>query len=216
MNLWNIFLNHKGPPIYKWISYFPIYEKHFSRFVNQSITFIEIGAGLGGSAEMWRKYFGPNATIVSIDNREECKSYETEGINVRIGDQSDKKFLANIIEEFGNPDIILDDGSHMQDHVNITFDFLYSRLANNGVYLVEDLHTAYWKDYKGGLKKKNTFIETTKNLIDQLNAHETRGQLDPTYITNNTSSINIYRSIIAFEKEVIKPFKPLFSPPLEK
>ena len=31
------------------------------------MTFLEIGVSLGGSLEMWRNYFGPEATIVGLD-----------------------------------------------------------------------------------------------------------------------------------------------------
>jgi hypothetical protein len=42
------------------------------------------------------------------------------------------------------------------------------------VYLVEDLHTAYWDEFGGGLKKEGTFIEFCKGLIDELNAYWVR------------------------------------------
>ena len=45
---------------------------------------------------------------------------------------------------------VLDDGSHQMHHIVATFNFLYQRLPKNGVYMVEDLHTAYWKEYGGG------------------------------------------------------------------
>jgi cephalosporin hydroxylase len=80
------------------------------------------------------------------------------------------QFLQSIVDEFGAPDIVLDDGSHMMTHVVASFEFLYPRIAKNGIYMVEDLHTAYWDEYEGGLHKPATFIELCKNLIDELNA----------------------------------------------
>jgi hypothetical protein len=48
-----------------------------------------------------------------------------------------------VVAEFGHPDIVIDDGSHFQPHINVTFDFMFPLVAKNGVYLVEDLHAAY-------------------------------------------------------------------------
>jgi len=87
---------------------------------------------------MWKKYFGPHAQIVEIDIKDKCKKYQEEQVSVRIGDQSDHRFLAEVIEEFGPPDIVLDDGSHQMDHIASTFEYLYPLLSKNGVYLVED------------------------------------------------------------------------------
>ena len=99
---------------------------------------------------MWRRYFGPLSVIVGIDINPSCMEYEEHGIHVRIGDQSDPVFLAQVVEEFGVPDIVLDDGSHVMKHVNASFDFFYPKMSMNSIYMVEDLHTAYWEDFGGG------------------------------------------------------------------
>ena len=66
MSLWSDFLSHQGRPALKWKHYFPIYERHFARYVNRPVTMIEIGCGEGGSLQLWKKYFGPNARIIGI------------------------------------------------------------------------------------------------------------------------------------------------------
>jgi hypothetical protein len=86
------------------------------------------------------------------------------------------------------------------DHIHATFEFLYPRLAKNGVYMVEDLHCSYWENYGGGLNRPGTFIETSKRLIDELNADTTRGAVTPTDFTRNTMSMHFYDSIVVFEK----------------
>jgi hypothetical protein len=73
-------------------------------------------------------------------------------------------------------------------------------LPRNGVYLVEDLHTAYWSEYEGGLKRQESFLETCKGLIDELNADHSRGALPPTEFTRTTLSMHFYDSIVVFEK----------------
>jgi len=200
LNLWSSFLTNDGRLIHKWKHYFPIYERHFREFVYKPVTFIEIGCGRGGSLQMWKRYFGPHARIVGIDILPECKEFEEDQIEIRIGAQQDLQFLENVIAEFGAPDIVLDDGSHVMSHVIASFQFLYPRVAKNGVYMVEDLHTAYWEEYEGGLRKPTTFIELSKNLLDELNADHSRGALVPTEFTQTTLSMHFYDSVVVFEK----------------
>jgi SAM-dependent methyltransferase len=202
MTLWSDFLTNDKRIIWKWKHYFPIYERHFKDFVYKPVTVVEIGCGLGGSLQMWKRYFGPHARIVGVDINPACKTFEEDQVEVRIGDQSDEKFLQSLIDEFGVPDIVLDDGSHMMSHVTSSFQFLYPRMTKSGVYLVEDLHTAYWDEFEGGLRKPSTFIESCKNLIDELNADYTRDALPPTEFTRSTSSIHFYDSVVVFERGI--------------
>ncbi len=206
MNLWQDFQINNGKMIRKWVHYFPIYERHLSDWRNKTITFLEIGVNQGGSLQMWSRFFGPLATIVGIDINPSCKQHEGDGIQVRIGDQSDPKFLGEIIDEFGLPDIVLDDGSHRMDHILSSFQFLYPKLPKNGLYIVEDLHTAYWEEYGGGLQNPRTFINVSKNFIDRLNADHSRGEIEPDFITRNTFSIAFYDSVVVLERGTI-PYK---------
>ena len=199
--LYHDFLSNKGRPSQKWAHYFPIYERHFSRFINRPVTFLEIGVAKGGSLQMWKRYFGPFAKIIGIDINHNCKRYEEEQIHVCIGDQSDVKFLQEVIEEHGAPDIVLDDGSHIMKHVCASFDFLYDKVSKDGVYMVEDLHSAYWDEFGGGLKREGTFIERCKDMIDLLNARNCRENI-PSSFARQTFSMCLYDSVAVFEKTV--------------
>ena len=110
---------------------------------------LEIGVSRGGSLQMWQRFLGPMATLVGIDIDASCAKHEDDNIFVRIGDQSDKSFLQSVSQEFGPPDIVIDDGSHVMSHINATFEYFYPRLPKNGIYIVEDLHTAYWEEFEG-------------------------------------------------------------------
>lgn len=200
MTLWSDFLTNDKRMIHKWKHYFPIYERHFKDFVHKPVTFIEIGCGQGGSLQMWKRYFGPHARIIGIDLNPECKAFEEDQIEIHIGEQQDHKLLQRVINDVGTPDIVLDDGSHVMSHMIASFNFLYPRMAKCGVYLVEDLHTAYWKEYEGGLRKSSTFIEFCKNLVDELNADHTRGALPPSDFSKSTMSMHFYDSVVAFER----------------
>ncbi len=200
MNLWQDFLTNDQRLIHKWKHYFPVYEDHFSRFVNRDVVLLEIGCGKGGSLQMWKRFFGPHARIIGIDINPECAAYAEDQIDIRIGSQDDVKFLDSVLDEFGTPDIILDDGSHVMSHIQASFAALYPRLERNGVYLVEDLHTAYWDEFEGGLRRQGSFIETCKDLIDELNADHARDAMKPTEFTRSTHSMHFYDSIVVFEK----------------
>lgn len=200
MNLWSDFLNHDKRLIHKWKHYFPIYERHFKNFVYKPVTFIEIGCGFGGSLQMWKQYFGPHARIVGIDVNPECERYAEDQIEIHIGPQQDTEFLKHVVDRVGTPDIVLDDGSHVMSHIAATFNFLYPKMPKNGVYLVEDLHTAYWEEYEGGLHRPATFIELCKNLVDELNADHSRGALAPSEFTKSTFGMHFYDSVVVFER----------------
>ena len=149
---------------------------------------------------MFQRYFGPMAKIVGIDIDPSTKRHEEPGIFIRIGSQSDVGFLDSVIQEFGLPDVILDDGPHVMRDLWTTFSHLYPQMTKNSFYFVEDLHTCYWEEYGGGLGKKESFLEKTKNLIDELQADHSRGAVAPSKFTRETFSISIYDSVVVFEK----------------
>ena len=194
------FINNPGKRLHKWLHYFDIYEKHFDRFVNQSPTVLEIGVHGGGSLEMWKNYFGDGAKVIGIDINPECKQHESPGIEIFIGSQDDNTFLNLIKNKYKDFDIIIDDGSHKMSHMKKTFIELYSSVKDHGIYLVEDTHTCYRSENEGGLRKKDSFIEVAKELVDHLNAVHTRGEIPVSSFTTGTSSISFYDSIIVFEK----------------
>jgi cephalosporin hydroxylase len=197
--LWHHFLTKSGRGMAKWTHYFPAYEQHLSRYVNRPALLVEIGVERGGSLQLWKQYLGPHAQIVGIDISP-AAVFEEDQITVRVGDQSDLAFLQTIVDEFGPPDIVIDDGSHMMSDVTSTFRFMYPRMSRVGAYLVEDMHTAYWPDWGGGLHSPASFIEIAKSLIDELNAADTMGFVQPTAFTAETLSIHFYESLIVFER----------------
>jgi hypothetical protein len=208
MRLHEIFLNNGNNITNKWIHYIDIYEKHFSRFVDTDVLILEIGVSKGGSVEMWREYFGKNATIVGIDIVEGCKQYENKNKNIfiEIGSQSDTKFIDSVLEKYGIPNIVIDDGSHVMIDLVTTFNHLYPKLKDGAVYLAEDLHTSYIpQPFGGGLHNPSTFIELTKRNIDDLNmgtlVAEANTPIELTDFWATTNSITCYDSIHVYEKK---------------
>jgi hypothetical protein len=85
-------------------------------------------------------------------------------------------------------------------HLKATFEFLYPKVPKNGVYMVEDLHTAYWPKFGGGVDEPESFINIAKGLIDKLNADHSLGAIAPDAFTRETYCMAFYDSIVAFEK----------------
>jgi hypothetical protein len=198
--LHRFFLNNGERRIHKWMHYFDIYEHHFQRFSGKGPTVLEIGVFGGGSLAMWKAYFGPEAQIVGLDINPECKQHESEGITIHIGSQDDPVVLDRIVAQHSPIDIVIDDGSHRMEHVKRSFELLYHRISDRGLYLVEDTHTCYWPEYKGGYKEPGTFIEFAKDKLDEINAAHTRGAVAVSDFTRSTRSITIYDSVCVFEK----------------
>jgi hypothetical protein len=119
-----------------------LYEARLERFSNQPITLFELGVNTGGSLQMWAEFF-PAATIVGADVADLSHMDFGPQIRFRQGDPSDSLFLHRLIEEFGRPDVIIDDATHRWDHQIGTLQFLYPILAPGGVYVVEDIDTSF-------------------------------------------------------------------------
>jgi hypothetical protein len=195
------FRNNTKRVVFKWHHYFEAYHQHFNRFRNQDVIILEIGVSQGGSLQMWKDYFGPKAKIYGVDIDPRCKQFEEENIEIFIGSQSDRNFLRNIVSKIPKVDILIDDGGHSMKQQIVTFEELFSHVKDNGVYLCEDCHTSYWWNYGGGYKRKNTFIEYSKNWIDYINAwHSKSSRLKVNDFTRTVKSIHYYDSIVVLEK----------------
>lgn len=196
------FRNNTDKVIHKWLHYFDIYDTHFKRFRNKEVTILEIGVSQGGSLQMWKNYFGPNAKIYGIDINPQCKTLEEENIQIFIGSQADRTFLKQIKSIIPPIDILIDDGGHTMQQQIITFKELFGHIKKDGVFLSEDLHTSYWLKYGGGYKRRGTFIEYSKTFIDFLNAyHSEQRKLKVNAFTKSVNSIHYYDSIIVIEKK---------------
>jgi hypothetical protein len=159
------------PGSHKWMHYFKPYQNVISHFDKQPIRMLEIGVYKGGSLKMWRNYLGPESIIVGIDIDSSCQQFERqkENVFVRIGDQSNQKFLGEVIQEFGPFDFILDDGSHICSHMIASFNYLFlCGLKNGGIYMAEDTHSNFWPEFRDS---SYSFLDLSKDLVDLMHAH---------------------------------------------
>ena len=224
------FENNNKNQIHKWSNYFDIYDRHFAKYRHKEIVIVEIGVSQGGSLQMWQDYFGPQAKIYGIDVDPRCKMFEGGNIKIFIGSQNDREFLRSVIKQIPPIDILIDDGSHNSSHQIVSFEELFDSVRSDGIYLCEDTHTSYWLKYGGGHKRRSTFIEYMKNIIDDLHAfHSKQWSLRPNKYTGSIWSVSFYDSIVVVEKgkqeapqslksgHVVLPERPArFSPRIKK
>lgn len=212
-----IFLAHDGQVVHKWDHYLPIYEQLLGRYADgfadenggrRPLRFLEIGVSEGGSLEVWRQYFGPEAVIHGLDIDPLC-AFVVPGTvaRVHIGSQDDGDLLRQVVEEMGGVDVILDDGSHVASHQRATFDVLWPLLSEGGMYICEDLHTAYWPGYEGGLHRPGQFISVAKALVDGM--HRWYARMPDTRLhrsgQHEVGAVHFYDSIVAIEKTRRRP-----------
>jgi len=211
--LLDYFNNNRGFLIHKWMHYFEIYHRHFSPHRDTKPTVVEFGVSYGGSLQMWKHYFGAGARIYGIDINPQCQVVAADGIEVFIGDQTDRRFLRELAASLAPIDILIDDGGHTMRQQITTFEEMYPSVATPGVYVVEDLHTSYWRKWGGGIRRRNSFLEYSKRLIDRLNAwhiyrRRTGWHLGRRIAVNDftrcTYSMSYYDSVLVFEKRKIE------------
>lgn len=211
------FLNNPGRVIHKWKHYFEVYERHFSRYRGRPVNIVEIGVFKGGSLQMWKHYFGPQARIVGIDIDPACAGFAEEQVEILIGSQEDRQFLQSVRARVPVIDILIDDGGHRMQQQIVTFEELFPHVAADGVFLCEDLHTSYWEEYGGGYRRPDTFIEYSKNFIDYIHAWHARPaarkvwslssppELSISDFTRSAHSLHFYDSMLVIEKRPMQP-----------
>lgn len=189
--------------VMKWHHYLKIYENHFKRFQGKNPTILEVGVSEGGSLEMWNHYFDGECFIYGIDKNKACKSVPKKlganNMKIFIGSQEDRVFWSKFKKKTPKFDILIDDGGHRPEHQITTFEEMYERVKDNGVYLCEDLQTSYWQEFGGALNKENTFVEYSKRFVDDINAYHVREGRDLNF-RKTTASIHYYDSILVLEK----------------
>lgn len=185
------------------------YETHFRSIRRCKMNILEIGVGGydqadqgGGSLRMWRAYF-PNSRIFGIDIYDKSPHNEKR-IKTFRGSQIDPSFLETVVSEIGPIDIVIDDGSHVNEHVIYTFNYLFRHLNPNGLYVIEDLQTSYWRAYGGStdnLDSTDTSMGFLKRFLDGLNYSEFETRCyHPTYTDTHIVGLHFYHNMAFIQK----------------
>ena len=115
-------------------NYIGTYAKYLSN--RNNVDFLEIGVFRGDSIKMWNEYFF-DSDILGIDISLDNVSYP-DLKNIMICDATSK---SDIDTKLGEKlfDYIIDDGSHAVADQITSFDLLFSRIKNDGIYFIEDI-----------------------------------------------------------------------------
>tara|TARA_A100001015_G_scaffold207596_1_gene232192 strand:- start:4525 stop:5388 length:864 start_codon:yes stop_codon:yes gene_type:complete len=200
--------NYKNSNLYKFYlrspyrsvkhsGYFQVYDEIFENFINKKFTFVEVGIHNGGSLFMWREFFGEDARIIGVDLNPKAKQFEKYGFEIFIGDQSDKRFWKSFFDEVGDIDVLIDDGGHTYEQQIITVTSTIDFVKNNGLIVVEDTHTSYFKKF--GYPTKYTFVNWSKKIIDNINSRSQEVVISNPLYKNKIHSVEFFDSIVVFK-----------------
>ena len=186
----------------KFHNYCVVYEKYFSPLRDKNILLFEAGVGGytfndrgGQSLRMWCDYF-KKGRVITIDLYDKSKIQTPNNAEVYKCSQTDGENIIRILNN-RQPDIIIDDASHINPLTITTFQIMFPLLKSGGIYVVEDTETSYWSavatdgtDFKGGTHD-NTVMNYFKRKADEVNLIE----------KTDIEAVHFYKGIIIILKK---------------
>lgn len=135
--------------------YTPFYEQLFKDKLNDSMNILEIGIQLfvahqknanQTSLGIWKEYL-PNSSITGIDIRDYSSNDDIDRIKIYQADQSSVESLIKFKgTESAVFDVIIDDGSHISSHQQLTLETLFPMVKQGCSYVIEDLNLTFKED----------------------------------------------------------------------
>ncbi|MFE4973653.1 hypothetical protein ACFRAR_16265 [Kitasatospora sp. NPDC056651] len=185
----------------------PLYERHLHHLRTQPVRVLEIGIGGyddpahgGGSLKMWKHYF-PRGLVFGVDLFDKS-GLDQQRLHTLKADQSDPAQLLDIAERHGPFDIVIDDGSHVNEHIRTTFRALYPHVRPGGLYVIEDLWTSYAPGFGGNEDPEacgTTTLGLVKQLVDDLH-YEEQPAKPADGVGASLAGLHLYRNIAFLEK----------------
>lgn len=185
-------------PSHKFLHYFAIYEHLFARYRGEEFTFVEFGVQGGGSLQMWRAYFGPQARIIGVDLNPQA-AVDSPDFEVFVGDQGDPNFLDELFAKIGPVDVLLDDGGHQSFQQILTVEKALSHAHGPILVAVEDTTTSF--DRPSALFHRNhsfqRFAQAASDLLTTRSLTPA-GEASP---FDGLWSVEFYNGIVAFRAD---------------
>ena len=155
----------------------------------------------GASLRMW-KWFFPRAQVVGVDIQD--KSFVNEPrIRAFQGSQTDRGLMRADREAVRRTH---DRDRRRQPPTAARDQELRDPLpdaADGGLYVIEDIQTSYWPDWKGSLDLDDpgTSMAMVKRLLDGLNHEEFLDEgYEPTYTDLHVVAVHCYHNLVVIEK----------------
>ena len=137
-------------------NYTEVYKELFKYLRKVDLSILEIGIGSlaggvsnmngtriknykqGASLRVWKEWF-QNGDIWGMDIAEDCM-FEEDRIRTILCDSTDKEKLDEVLldKKFW---IIIDDGCHNVDYQIKTYQNLWDRIKDGGIYVIEDIES---------------------------------------------------------------------------
>ena len=185
--------------------YTPVYHRLFSHWREAELKLLEIGVGgydvefAGGlSLKTWMDYF-PYAEVTGLDLYRKTIPLPRRA-KIYQGSQTDDAVLAQLCQERGPFDIVIDDGSHDPAHMIASFLYLYPRMAADGIYVIEDTQTCFGGDGSGA----NTIFDLAHQIslaMHTLEGYRSTGAHPAVeLLAVVTHSVSIYRNMVVFHR----------------
>ena len=136
--------------------------------------------------------------------------------NIVIGDQGDPATLDQwVYQTGGNFDVVIDDGSHLNDHMLTSFKHLWPHVVPGGLYFVEDITYSRFRQkhtVSDGPTMENggtPFVEVIKDWIDQLLVHplissDAKGAVSRNPIPEQVDFINCFSEACVIGKKMVR------------
>ena len=193
----------------KWGEHFytPVYHALFRDIRLKELKVLEIGIGgfglrdFGGeSLRMWAEYF-PNGRIVGVDIHQK-KLDLPANVACERGSQNDLLFLKRLTDKHGAFDIVVDDGSHRPDDMIASFAFLFPRMSQRGIYVIEDTQTAFWPKW-GGSPNGAKLLGFIAGIVQSLHRADIRAEIpgyEPAEHLRNVKALHAVHNLLIVEK----------------
>lgn len=202
--LLEMFMNHKKSLVHKFEHHIRIYEELFEPFRGKPVSVLELGVAQGGSLQLWREYFGPEAKILGVDIQGSYHHLKQDNIEVIFANEADPDLPSKVTAKIGEIDILIDDAGHECLDQIAAFENFFPYISDGGIYACEDIHTSYRWTHHGGLKSKYSFVEYMKEMADYMHIAEFRKQLPEGFKApaslDHIKSITFHRSLLVVRK----------------
>ena len=207
-----LFIQHGTDKSSKHHNYSPNYEKHLEHLRYEPVKMLIIGVGGyeypdrgGGDIKAFSEYFPhAKAKIYALDLYDKSGLKFNDRVKIFKGSQDDGDCLTKVMIDLGEPDVIIDDGSHMNGLTIQSFKHLFPWVKPGGTYVIEDIESSWWNEhgFDGEPNPTNLEARTTINfcrmLLNQVNVKHIKG------LNNNfpIDSMHFYNNMVVIKKAI--------------
>ncbi|MDV4145387.1 glycosyltransferase [Shimia sp. FJ5] len=169
--LYQLHEDHRDFVSDKWTGNLLHYERLLRDHRDREVRLLEIGVQNGGSLQIWSKYFANGRRFIGCDIDPGCAElvYEDPRISVIVNDAGAPIARTQAMRACGQFDIIIDDGSHQSRDIIRAFLSFFPVLAQDGLFIVEDMSCSFWQEFEGGLDLETSSLAFFKEVANVIN-----------------------------------------------